>query len=288
MKLKRFVSYILAATVFICQISVALADTRQDIDKLAEAENVHIGVYAVVKDGTKSFAYHETDRFNYCSTFKTLLVADVLKENTLAAMKEKIYYNSNDIVMYSPVTSQYLEKGMTWSEVAEAAMRKSDNTAANLLIQKLGGIGKFAVKLKARGDRVTKPIRLEPDLNVYAAGIEDDTTTPIQMVKDYQSIFWTGYLTDEKRFMLLNWMQGNQNTESLIKAGLSEKCQVFDKSGSGSHGLRNDVALIQSPGKPDIIIGIFTMRKEDNVKSDDRIISQVSKLVYNELTKSAL
>lgn len=54
---------------------------------------------------------------------------------------------------------------MTLGSLCEAAIRVSDNTAANLMMQKLGGPKVFKDCLQEIGDKTTRPVRLEPELN---------------------------------------------------------------------------------------------------------------------------
>ena len=40
---------------------------------------------------------------------------------------------------YSPVTEKHVDTGMKLGEIAEVAVRSSDNTAGNILFNKIGG-----------------------------------------------------------------------------------------------------------------------------------------------------
>lgn len=53
--------------------------------------------------------------------------------------RESIFAKS-DIQPWSPVTEKHLEDGMTVSELCEAMLQHSDNTAANLVLAQLGGL----------------------------------------------------------------------------------------------------------------------------------------------------
>lgn len=63
-------------------------------------------------------------------------------------------FSQADIVPHAPVTQQHLAQGgMTVHALAEAAQTTSDNVAANLLLQLLGGPAGFANMLRAAGDK---------------------------------------------------------------------------------------------------------------------------------------
>ena len=58
-----------------------------------------------------------------------------------------------------------------------------------------------------------------------------------------------------------------------------------DKTGTGSYGSTNDVAVIWSPqAKPIILVVYFTKNKKD-AKPNDLVIAQATKIVIDRLTK---
>ena len=89
-----------------------------------------------------------------CSTFKLMLCAAVLKssETNESLLEETIKFSKSDLVTYSPVTEKFIKKGMKISELCEATLQISDNTAANLLIDKLGGLQELNNFARVIGD----------------------------------------------------------------------------------------------------------------------------------------
>ena len=64
-----------------------------------------------------------------------------------------ITYGSDTIRSASPVTAQHLQTGMTIGELCDAAVRYSDGTAANLLLDDIGGPAEFTAYLRGLGER---------------------------------------------------------------------------------------------------------------------------------------
>src|SRR5699024_3917131 len=87
--------------------------------------------------------YRPNEHFAYSSTFKPLAAAILLEQNNIEDLEKVVTYSNNDLVTYSPVTEKHVETGMTLLEISEAAIRKSDNTAGNLLLEAIGGSDKF-------------------------------------------------------------------------------------------------------------------------------------------------
>ncbi|GAA3334326.1 hypothetical protein GCM10020331_101840 [Ectobacillus funiculus] len=70
----------------------------------------------------------------------------MLQQNSIDKLDEVITYTKDDLVTYSPITEKHVDTGMTLREICDAAIRYSDNTAGNLLLQKLGGPNGFEKK----------------------------------------------------------------------------------------------------------------------------------------------
>ena len=111
---------------------------------LAEIESRsggRLGVYARAGD-RRAFAYRAEERFPMCSTFKLLAVAAVLKrvDQGRERLGRFVAYGKADLQAYAPVTKEHIAEGkLTVAQLCEAAIVLSDNTAANLLLQTIGG-----------------------------------------------------------------------------------------------------------------------------------------------------
>ena len=87
------------------------------------------------------------------------------------------WHNDDAVVQFAFDSNTGLEGA------ASAAVSLSDNTAANLLLDRLGGPQGFTTWLKGKGDAVTRLDRREPELNENAVGDPRDTTTPAAMAE---------------------------------------------------------------------------------------------------------
>lgn len=120
--------------------------TNQDLIqvKLANLESSFsgkIGVYALNTGNDQIITYRGNERFPVQSTMKMIGVAALLKlsESNESILQEKAYYTKNELVGWTPITKLHLKEGMTYNDLAEAAVTYSDNTAINLIMKKLGG-----------------------------------------------------------------------------------------------------------------------------------------------------
>ena len=82
------------------------------------------------------------ERFPLASTFKLPLVMAVLKRVDEGAerLDRRIRFTARDILNYSPVVAQQPHGGtLTVAELCAAAIERSDNAAANLLLGRSEG-----------------------------------------------------------------------------------------------------------------------------------------------------
>jgi beta-lactamase class A len=229
--------------------------------RLETASGGRLGVFCVDTGTGRNWGWRAYERFPVCSTYKLLLVGAVLADvdrgkNRLGRL---VRYEARQLVAYSPVTSQHVASGMTVEALCAAAITVSDNTAANLLLDGLGGpkaVTEFARRL---GDGKTRLDRNEPDVNECLPGDPRDTTTPAGMVHDLRALMLGGALQPGSRALLTKWLVADRTGENRIRAGVPENWREGDKTGSGERGTTNDVAILWPPmGKPVLVAAYLT------------------------------
>ena len=119
----------------------------------------------------------------------------------------------------------------------------SDNTAANLLLVRLGGPAGFTDFLRAHGDVVSHLDRNEPTLNTNLPGDPRDTTSPRAMVATLRTLLTTPALSPLSRERLITWMVSCETGRERLRAGLPPAWRVGDKTGTGDRGAACDVAI---------------------------------------------
>lgn len=246
--------------------------------------NAQVGVYVLDTDSGREIAYNADERFPYCSTHAIFSVGTLLQRKTFDELNELRIYSADDILPYSAITKAHVDDGMTVAEICEAALRVSDKTAANLVLEELGGIDAFRDSLRALGDDVTEPARLELDMNVYTPDSLDDTSTPRQLAKDVQMYLLGDVLRDDKKILLAQWLSDNAINDELIKTAVPKDWTVLDKNGTGiNYGTCNDIGVVFPPNGKPIVIAILTRRNEESARFDTALVADVAKMIFNAL-----
>ncbi|MDA2302864.1 class A beta-lactamase BlaIII [Bacillus cereus group sp. MYBK95-2] len=249
--------------------------------KLEKEYDAKLGIYALDTGTNQTVSYRSDDRFAFASTSKSLAVGALLRQNSIEALDERITYTREDLSNYNPITEKHVDTGMTLKELADASVRYSDSTAHNLILKKLGGPSAFEKILKEIGDTVTISERFEPELNEVNPGETHDTSTPKAIAKTLQSFTLGTVLPSEKRELLVDWMKRNTTGDKLIRAGVPKGWEVADKTGAGSYGTRNDIAVIWPPNKKPIVLAILSNHDKEDAEYDDKLIADATKTVLN-------
>ncbi len=245
-----------------------------------------LGVCALDVGTGRQLGHREDERFAMCSTFKWLLGAAVLAsaDRGQLSLGERVAYGPGELLEYAPVTREHVDEGaMTIEALAEAAVIVSDNTAANLLLARTGGPPAFTRFCRALGDRVTRLDRDEPSLNENVSGDPRDTTTPRAMVALMRQILCGDALSRGRREQLLGWLQQSETGKHRLRAGLPGNWTVGDKTGSGSNGAVNDVAIATPPDRSPILIAVYLSEGKTDLHELQAAHVDVARLVAREL-----
>ncbi|MGW4346823.1 class A beta-lactamase [Streptomyces sp. NPDC004690] len=238
-----------------------------------------IGVYAV-DTGTGAEVRHRAgERFLMCSTHKLLTVAAVLRarRDRPDLLDQVVPYRSSDVIAHSPATAPHVADGMTVAALCRAALTLSDNTAANLLLRTVGGPAAVTRLVRALGDPATRLDRTEPHVN-DADGVLD-TTTPAHLAADLRALTLGHALEARDRDRLLAWLDANTTGDRAVRAGCPRGWRIGDKTGSGSHGESNDVAVIRPPHRAPLVLTVFTAPADPRSTAGQPTIAEAARIV---------
>jgi beta-lactamase class A len=245
-----------------------------------------IGVYALDTGNGRSVTYRAHERFPMCSTFKLLLAGTVLarvdaRNEDLARV---VGYGDRDMVAGSPVATAHLRlASMTIAELCAAAIEQSDNTAANLLLHSVlgpAGVTKFARKI---GDSITRLDRNEPDVNTAIPGDPRDTTTPAAIAEDARKLLFGNVLSPRMRARLRTWLLASRTGKARLRAGFPPSWQAGDKTGTGSNGTANDVAIVWPPRRSPIVVAAYLTASAVAPAAQNAVLADAGRIVYQRL-----
>ncbi|ANN78350.1 class A beta-lactamase [Bordetella flabilis] len=240
-----------------------------------------LGVCAIDTANGREIRHRAEERFPFCSTFKAMAAAAVLARASAdpGLLARRIPYTRADLVTYSPITEKHAGAGMTVAELCAATVQYSDNTAGNLLIKLLGGPPALTAFMRGVGNRSFRLDRWETDLNTAIPGDPRDTATPSDMAHSLNKLVLGGALPAAGRAQLKEWLVGNTTGDRRIRAGVPDGWQVGDKTGTGSYGTANDIAVLWPPARPPIVLAVYSTQPSKTGKPSDALIAEATRVV---------
>ncbi|USX52970.1 class A beta-lactamase [Lentzea sp. HUAS12] len=254
-------------------------------DALAELEkkfDARLGVFATGGGGTVE---HRADqRFAFCSTFKGLAAAAVLHRNPMAHLDTVVTYTEAELMKSSAITRQHVRTGMRLRDLCDAAVRYSDGTAGNLLLREAGGPAALTGYLRELGDTETRVDRIEPDLTSAVPGDPRDTATPRSLGADYRRLVLGDALEPPKRDFLVDLLERSVTGAKRVRAGVPEGSRVASKTGTGSYGTVNDIAIVWPPAGEPLLIAIMSSKASADAEYDEALVAEAAAYVVQTLT----
>jgi beta-lactamase class A len=234
----------------------------------------------------KQILHRADERFPMCSTFKLIATSLVLHrvEQGREQLDRRVVFKAGDLVAHSPATDKHADgKGMTISELCEATMTLSDNTAANLLLASFGGPQAITAFLRSIGDGVTRLDRNETSLNEATPGDLRDTTSPAAMLENLHCLVLGDILKPVSRAMLTNWMVRCQTGGNRLRAGLPADWKVGDKTGAGENGTTNDIGVLWLPDRAPVFVTAYLTESTLSDDGRDAILADVGRAIATAL-----
>ncbi|WP_148288061.1 serine hydrolase [Prochlorothrix hollandica] len=181
-----------------------------------------------------------------------------------------------DLVATEAGEMQYLPVGTKFTalETAEEMIRISDNTATNMLIDRLGGAAALNQRFRDWGLTTMAINNLLPDLEGTNVSTPQDFALLMELINE------GNLLSMRSRDRLLSILR-TPVTQTLLSPGLGEGATIAHKTGDiGS--LVGDVGLIDMPtGKR--YLAVMMVERPTNDNRAQELIRQMSRLTYGHL-----
>jgi beta-lactamase class A len=253
--------------------------------RLEETNGGRLGVAVLDTATGERSDYRADERFPMCSTFKFLLVSAVLQrvDGHQEALDRTISIPPKPLIFNSPLTEPNAGGTMTIAALCHAALTRSDNTAANLLLETIGGPAGITTFSRSLGDTVTRLDRWETSLNESLAGDLRDTTSPGAMVGDLKSVLLGNALSRPSRDQLTLWMEANLTGLDRLRAKLPAGWRAADKTGANGEHTSNDIAVLWPSGQPPIIVTAYITQCPGPESKRSAMLAKIGELVRDSL-----
>lgn len=267
------------ASAQISQITLALTKIEQQL-----GGRVAVAVYNA--NTNERWSYHGEQRVPMMSTFKTLACADLLHQADTQRihLDKPVLVKQSDILGYAPITKDRVGTTMTLAQLCNATMLTSDNTAANIVLNNIGGPKSVTQFIRTLDDDTTRLDRIEPNVNNVSETELRDTTTPNAMNSTLYHLLYGKALSVNARAQLKQWMMDNKVSDPLLRAALPAGWHIADRSGyDSSYGSRGITAAVWQSGKKPIMISIYLSQTGKPMPELNAAIANIGQLIFKHL-----
>lgn len=240
--------------------------------------NARIGVAIYDTGSGRKWFYKADKRFPMASTSKALTCAALLELGP-QSLQARVRISEADLQSYAPVTKAMVGQEISASDLCAAAMKTSDNTAINKVLQQIGGPGAVTSFLRQIGDQTSRLDRNEPSLNEGVPGDPRDTTTPRAMMETLYKLVLGESLAPDARSKLTQWLAGNEVGGPLLRAGIPADWKIADRTGAGGFGTRGVIAVIWPPHHSPIVAAVYLTETDATMDARNAAIASIGKAI---------
>ncbi|MBB5517186.1 beta-lactamase class A/beta-lactamase class A CARB-5 [Rubricella aquisinus] len=253
---------------------------RDAIHRIERDLGARVGFYMRDVESGEVITHAADDRFPLNSTFKLLACGAALHSVTKgdARLTDTVQLDEIEIVSYSPAVQAHMAVGngtLSLDDACRMTLSVSDNTAANVVLSKIGGPAGLTAYLRSIGDAVTRLDRMEPDLNAARPGDPRDTTTPRAIANSVEHLLLGEGLPAPSRAILRGWLAQHSVADDLFRAALPPDWAIEDRTGAGGYGSRSIVAVLYPPQRQPIIAALFITETDASFPRRNAAIAEV-------------
>lgn len=260
------------------QLNREIKDLKSNLETIANATpnvtpalmllDLNTGEYVGLSDQS-SVAAASTIKVPILAAFFEAVDAGDIRLDEILVMEETHKVGEAGLMQYQPVGSEY-----TALETAINMMTISDNTATNMIIDRLGGMEVLNQKFRRWGLRNTLVRNPLPDIE------GTNKTSPRDMVDLLSKIHQGGFLSMTSRDRLLRIMIQTENN-SLLPKGLGSEAVIAHKTGTLNIMLA-DVGIVDIPNGKRYVLAILAERTDGDPAAES-MIQEMSRQVYQHL-----
>lgn len=252
-----------------------LSEVKQEVQQLAASQTGLTPAMFFLNPDTGDYLNINGDRsVSAASTIKIPVLLAVFEDVDAGKIRlDESLVMRKDLVATEAGSMQYQPIGTRFSalETVEYMITISDNTATNMLIDRLGGAEKLNQRFRGWGLKQIMIRNPLPDLE------GTNTVSPQDMAALMLKLTDKTFLSSSSREQALAILRQTV-TNTLLPQGLDEDAQIAHKTGDiGS--VVGDIGLIEMPNGQHYVAAILVQRPHNDPRAQE-LIRKISKLTY--------
>ena len=274
------------------------AELKKEISKITEGKNATVAVSVLGIDFPFKYNNENAEKkLPMQSVFKyhiALAVLDLVDQGKLS-LDQKVFIKKSELLpnTWSPIREKNPEGNfeMPISELIEYSVAMSDNVGCDVLLRLIGGPKVVHDFLISKGSKDTQIVYNEEVMQSAWKNQYENYTTMKSATKLLKDFYKGKILSKKSTEFLLAVMYRTSTGLNKIVEQLPKSAKVAHKTGSsgknnaGLTGAENDIAIITLPNEKTYAIAIFVSDSTESYDVNCKMISDISKVVFENLEK---
>ena len=274
------------------------AELKKEISKITEGKKATVAVSVLGIDFPFQYNNNNAEKkLPMQSVFKyhiALAVLDLVDQGKLS-LDQKVFIKKSELLpnTWSPIREKNPEGNfeMSISELIEYSVAMSDNVGCDVLLRLIGGPKVVHDFLISKGAKDTQIVYNEEIMqSAWKNQYENYTTmkSATRLLKD----FYKGKILSKKstEFLLAVMYRTSTGLNKIVEqlpkyAKVAHKTGSSGKNDAGLTGAENDIAIITLPNGKTYAIAIFVSDSTESYDVNCKMISDISKVVFEILEK---
>ena len=274
------------------------AELKKEISKITEGKKATVAVSVLGIDFPFQYNNNNAEKkLPMQSVFKyhiALAVLDLVDQGKLS-LDQKVFIKKSELLpnTWSPIREKNPEGNfeMPISELIEYSVAMSDNVGCDVLLRLIGGPKVVHDFLISKGAKDTQIVYNEEIMQSEWKNQYENYTTMKSATKLLKDFYKGKILSEKSTEFLLAVMYRTSTGLNKIVEQLPKYAKVAHKTGSsgkndaGLTGAENDIAIITLPNGKTYAIAIFVSDSMETWEVNCKMISDISKVVFENLEK---
>ena len=274
------------------------AELKKEISKITEGKKATVAVSVLGIDFPFQYNNNNAEKkLPMQSVFKyhiALAVLDLVDQGKLS-LDQKVFIKKSELLpnTWSPIREKNPEGNfeMPISELIEYTVAMSDNVGCDVLLRLIGGPKVVNDYIVSKGVKNTQIVYNEELMqSAWKNQYENYTTmkSATRLLKD----FYKGKILSKKstEFLLAVMYRTSTGLNKIVEqlpkyAKVAHKTGSSGKNDAGLTGAENDIAIITLPNGKTYAIAIFVIDSMESYGVNCKMISDISKVVFENLEK---
>ncbi|REC79993.1 class A beta-lactamase [Chryseobacterium elymi] len=285
--------FLLVSSLAIAQKSVL----EQKINSIIKDKKATVGVSVIGFENNFKYNKNGDKPLPTLSVFKfhiACAVLDLVDKGKLS-LDQKLFFKKEDMLenTWSPIREKYPDANisLTLGEVLDYTVALSDNNGCDLLLKLIGGTQTVQKFMDSKGVKGFQIKRNEDDMHKNWKTMYENYSTTNSAVQVLKKFYDGTLLSKKSTDYLMQIMLGTKTGTNKIIEQLPKGTPVAHKTGSSGkndNGLtvaENDMGIITLPNGKRYAIAIFVSNSTETELVNCKIVSDISKAVWDDFNK---